>query len=153
MRIYLDVCCLNRPFDKLDQERVRREAEAVKGIMLRIGRGVWHGVRSTVADVEIGQIPDTDRLIEVGLMAGDLKEVVVPDDTDLARALEFRGMGFGAADSLHLACAESAKVDVFLTTDDALLRMASRFSGRLTIKVENPATWFKKVMCDEDPHA
>ena len=29
MRVYLDVCCLNRPFDDLSQKRVYAEAEAV----------------------------------------------------------------------------------------------------------------------------
>src|ERR1039458_377088 len=144
MRIYLDVCCLNRPFDDLSQERVRREADAVKAILLRIGRGEWKGVRSTVVDVEIGEMPDTDRLIEGGMMASDLREVVMPCDDDLRRALELRGLGFKAVDALHVACAESAKVDVFLTTDDGLLKLASRVRFRLTVKVENPLTWFKQ---------
>ena len=32
-RIYLDVCCLNRPFDDQAQERVRLESEAVKSVL------------------------------------------------------------------------------------------------------------------------
>ena len=39
MRIYLDCCCLHRPFDDRRQERVRIEAEAVEAILLRIERG------------------------------------------------------------------------------------------------------------------
>jgi hypothetical protein len=31
--IYLDVCCLNRPFDDQTQERIRLEAEAVLHIL------------------------------------------------------------------------------------------------------------------------
>jgi hypothetical protein len=33
LRIYLDVCCLNRPFDNQVQDRVRLEAEAVLAIL------------------------------------------------------------------------------------------------------------------------
>jgi hypothetical protein len=29
LRIYLDACCLNRPFDDQTQERIRLESEAV----------------------------------------------------------------------------------------------------------------------------
>ena len=33
MTIYLDVCCLNRPFDDQSQNRVRLEAEAILSIL------------------------------------------------------------------------------------------------------------------------
>lgn len=33
MRIYLDVCCLNRPFDDQTQDRIHLEAEAVLTIL------------------------------------------------------------------------------------------------------------------------
>jgi hypothetical protein len=33
MRLYLDCCCFNRPFDDLSQIRVRLEAEAVEWIL------------------------------------------------------------------------------------------------------------------------
>ena len=35
MKIYLDVCCLNRPFDDHRQERIRLESEAVVAILGR----------------------------------------------------------------------------------------------------------------------
>jgi hypothetical protein len=34
-RIYLDVCCLNRPFDDQRQDRIRLEAEAIERILDR----------------------------------------------------------------------------------------------------------------------
>ena len=33
LRIYLDVCCLNRPFDEQTQDRVRLETEAILTIL------------------------------------------------------------------------------------------------------------------------
>src|ERR1039457_5994001 len=33
MKLYLDVCCLNRPFDDQSQNRVRLEAEAILSIL------------------------------------------------------------------------------------------------------------------------
>lgn len=35
-KIYLDTCCLNRPFDDQTQERIRLESEAVLAILSRI---------------------------------------------------------------------------------------------------------------------
>ena len=47
-------------------------------------------------------------------------------------------------DALHLACAEQGAVDVFLTTDDRLLRRARRHAQMLRIRVENPVSWYKE---------
>jgi hypothetical protein len=42
---YLDLCCLNRPFDDQHQPRVRLEAEAVLGLiqLARLGELGWIG--------------------------------------------------------------------------------------------------------------
>lgn len=39
--IYLDVCCLNRPFDDQTQERIRLEAEAVRLILANCQTGEY----------------------------------------------------------------------------------------------------------------
>jgi len=122
------------------------EAEAVKAIVLRIGRGQWKGVKSPIVDFEIGQMPDPDRLIEVGLMVSEMRETIVPTEVERNRALTLERMGFESFDAAHLACAEKAKVDVFLTTDDSLLRMAVRLGDKLRVKVENPLKWFEKTV-------
>jgi hypothetical protein len=36
-------------------------------------------------------------------------------------------------------------VDVFLTTDDGLLRRARRNARELGIRVENPVSWYQEV--------
>jgi hypothetical protein len=40
-KVYLDVCCLNRPFDDQQQDRVHLEAEAVLLILKRCEAGEW----------------------------------------------------------------------------------------------------------------
>ena len=37
-RIYLDVCCLNRPFDDQNQPRIRLESEAILIILAQYER-------------------------------------------------------------------------------------------------------------------
>jgi hypothetical protein len=56
--IYLDVCCLNRPFDDQTQERIRLEAEAVRLILERCQSGEWQLLGSEVIDVELRRTPD-----------------------------------------------------------------------------------------------
>lgn len=65
---YLDLCCLNRPFDEQHQPRVRLETEAVLGlIQLSILGELWW-VTSDALELESSQNPDTDRRGEVDLL-------------------------------------------------------------------------------------
>ena len=144
--IYLDVCCMCRPFDDLAQDRVRREADAVKEILLRIGKGEWSWVGSDVMMFEIGEITEQDLQLDIALMIRDVSRVVVPGDAERSRAAVLRGLGFKDVDSLHLACAESAVVDVFLTTDDVLLKRAKRHADAVKVKVRNPLNWLAEVL-------
>ena len=145
VRVYLDVCCLNRPFDSLSQERVRLEAEAVKSILFHIGVGQWTGVGSDVIDFEIGRMPDPDRQLEVGAIASSFTEYIRINESARQRGLELARLGFGPTDALHVACGEAARADVVLTTDDGLLRKANRHAQRLTVRVVNPLRWIEEA--------
>ena len=57
-KIYLDVCCLNRPFDNWQQERIRFEGEAVLSILRRIKNGEWQLINSEVIEVELARLPN-----------------------------------------------------------------------------------------------
>lgn len=59
--IYLDVCCLNRPFDNQQQERIRLEAEAILLILDRCQSGEWKLITSEAIDSETLQIPNVEK--------------------------------------------------------------------------------------------
>lgn len=145
MRIYLDVCCLNRPFDDLRQERVRLEAEAVLTILRRIEAGVWELVGSEIVEFETGRMTDLERRQRVRALAGLAKSKSVADSEVKVRAHEWIGLGVKPVDALHLACAEGAGADVFLTTDDRLLQVIRR-SSLARIRVNNPLPWLNEVL-------
>ena len=46
MNIYMDVCCLNRPFDDQTQDRIYIESEAVLKILFNCQNGIWHLIGS-----------------------------------------------------------------------------------------------------------
>ena len=145
MRLYLDACCLNRLTDNQSQVRVREEADAVERILRLVRQGMAEWVSSLVLEVEIGRNPDPDRRRDVGALLAHANEVVVPRPAEAARAEFLVRLGFGAFDALHLACAESAAVDVFLTTDDGILRRSRRHEKVLRVKVENPISWYQEA--------
>jgi uncharacterized protein with PIN domain len=59
-------------------------------------------------------------------------------------------MGFKLYDALHLAFAETASVDIFLTTDDRLLRKAKQYNDSIKVKVENPVVWLMSILQEDD---
>jgi predicted nucleic acid-binding protein len=141
MRIYLDACCLNRPFDDQSQDRIRLESEAVVLILLRVHAGALRWVSSDVVDYEIGLTPNSSRRSRVAILAQTAPERVSLDDVAVARGAELEALGFRTFDALHVACAERAGVDVLLTTDDKLVRLAARRADQLRVGVENPLSW------------
>ncbi len=64
-KIYLDVCCLNRPFDDWNQERVRWEGEAVLSIMEHIYDRKWQLISSEAIEVELERMRDLEKLENV----------------------------------------------------------------------------------------
>ena len=141
MKIYLDVCCLNRPFDDQSQTRIRLEAEAVLLILERLQSEEWEWLSSEVVDDEISQTRDVNRRKRVQNLVLHASGSLILTEKEATRGLELAKMGFGNMDALHLACAESGHVDVFLTTDDKLIRRATRLSQELQVLVANPLHW------------
>ena len=145
MRVYLDVCCLNRPFDDQTQDRIRLEAEAVILILRHLESKDWQWISSEAVNVEIIQTPDEERRTRIQLLVQQVDESVSIKSGEVARAKELQKLGFHSADALHLACAESGVADVLLTTDDRMLRLATRTSESLRVQVVNPLAWLAKV--------
>jgi len=145
-KIYLDTCCLNRPFDDQTQERIRLESEAILAIISRIEKGEWDWAGSETLIDEIEQTPDTQKLSRARLLSGFIKEIVEVNEKEIKRAKDLKKEGFQAFDALHLACAESARADVFLSTDDRLLKLAKRASKRLKVQVMNPLAWVEEMI-------
>lgn len=138
MLIYLDTCCLNRPYDDQSQPRIQLEAGAVLAILHRVTSCEVQLANSSVLQFEIHRIADQTR------RNGTLHFLSYSSSfQSLTPAIEQRGielnqLGFKHIDSLHLAAAEALKVDAMLTTDDQFLRRAVQHSTHLTISVLNP---------------
>lgn len=147
-RIYMDVCCLNRPFDDWGQPRIRLEAEAVAAILEHCQTGDWLLVASTALESEIAQTPETTRRQQVMDLLAAAKINMKITSATIQRAGDLQELGFKPFDALHIACAEAANVDAFLTTDDRLLRKASAHIDQLNIQVQNPLTWLMTITTD-----
>jgi predicted nucleic acid-binding protein len=146
--IYLDVCCFNRPFDDLTQERIRLEAEAVLLILERCQSGSLNLLGSEALDFEIARIADAVKKQKV-LSLNSLAASRIQISEEVAnRARDLQEYGFHSLDSLHLACAEAGNADIFLTTDDRLLRRAIRNRDIVRVTSANPVLWLMETTDD-----
>ncbi len=139
--VYFDVCCLNRPFDDQEEDRIHLEAEAVLLIMKHIQAREWTWISSEVVNYEIQQTPNAERRTEVQLLTDHADSEVMLNESLIQRGETFSKMGLKTYDALHLACAESVQAAVFLTTDDKILKKSRQRPSMTTIPVRNPLEW------------
>ena len=59
---------------------------------------------------------------------------------------ELTTLGQRAFDALHLACAEAAGVDLFVTCDDRLLAAAGRLGAALKVRVQELTAAAREVL-------
>jgi len=135
MRVYLDNCCYNRPFDEQAQLRVVLETLAKLNIQQQMRDGVLEYVWSSVLDFEISKSRFLDRSLQIMPWAKGAVINVQIDDSIRFRAKEFEANGLKAMDALHVACAEAAECDWFFTTDRGILKKARNLTS---MRVANP---------------
>lgn len=116
-------------------------------ILSRLERREWIWLGSQALEIEIGKTPDPGKRSRLKRVTEYISQSVQVGTKELERARELAASGFVGFDAVHLACAESGKADVFLTTDDRLLKLAKRHAKQLQIKVENPLDWIKEILC------
>ncbi|MBD1855478.1 MULTISPECIES: PIN domain-containing protein [Leptolyngbya] len=149
-RIYLDACCLNRPFDDQSQPRIALETQAVLSILSQCQTGIWKLITSTALDEELDQTPDLERLNNVKAILTIAKIRVIVSPFIEQRSAELQQLGFSAYDATHIASAERSSADIFLTTDDRLIRRAQNNASLINVKISNPVQWVIEITQDED---
>jgi len=146
MKVYLDACCLNRPFDDQSQPRVRLEAEAIALILDKLHQGEWEWIGSEILLHEVRQNPELENRQRTLAFASLAQQVIETTEKILSRAEELEEAGFDSYDAIHLSSAEFGKTDVFLTTDDQILKVAARKKSLFSFAVENPVKWLEEVL-------
>lgn len=146
MKVYLDACCLNRPFDDQSQPRVRLETEAVSIILEKLHQNEWEWIGSEILLYELGQNHDVENRQRTLSFVSLAQQVVETTEKILSRAEELEETGFDSYDAIHLSSAEDGKADVFLTTDDQILKVATRKKSLFSFTVENPVKWLEEVL-------
>ena len=144
MKVYFDVCCLNRPFDDQSQDKIHLEAEAVLTVLKHIDTGTWTSVSSDTVVYEINNTKDEERRDRL-LSINDRAQTYITVNEDILKRTEIiKEMNFTTYDAMHIACAEVAKVDIFLSTDKGLINKALANKNELKVNIDNPLSWIQE---------
>lgn len=125
MRVYLDMCCYNRPYDDQSQIKVSLETQAKLHIQDLIQENKLELVTSYMLRYECGQNPNEMRreaimqFIDTHTMA----YVGLERKAEIERAAtEIMKTGVKFKDACHVASAIYAKCAYFISTDKRLLK-------------------------------
>lgn len=92
-------------------------------------------INSFALEYENSKNPLIGRRSKIGDVLKIASEYVGSSERLGNRAEEIERMGFMAMDALHIACAETAKSDFFITCDDLLLRKGKTIKGKLKVTI------------------
>ncbi len=136
MKIYLDMCCFNRPYDTQAANRIKFETEAKLYIQNAVLDGKLILVWSFILDYENSANPYPDHREAIAEWKTLSKHYISALDSirELGVIIATK-TGIKSKDALHMACAVEAKCDCFITTDRTLLKKAQSLPE---IKTVNP---------------
>ena len=128
VRIYLDMCCYNRPYDDQSQLKISMETQSKLHIQTLIKEGKLKLITSYMLRYECGNNPfemrrnaifdfiDTNTYAYIGME----RQTVIEE-----KAAEIMKTGVKYKDACHVASAIYAECEYFISTDTRLLKYKS----------------------------
>ena len=120
IKIYLDICSYNRPFDSQSQIKIRLETEAKLHIQSDTREGKYSLCWSFMLDYENGKNPYEEKRNMVAPWKEIAEDFCPPSEHILSRGKMIMNLDVKNNDALHIACAIERKCEYFITTDKRL---------------------------------
>ena len=140
LKLYLDNCCYNRPFDDQSQQKIHLETEAKLFIQTDIRSKKYSMVWSYMLDIENRDNPYDERRNAIEPWKGLAAEYCPSSDEILSNGKTIMAQGIKPNDALHLSCAVKSGCDYFITTDSGILNKSIA-----NIKIRNPVDFIKET--------
>ncbi len=140
VKVYLDNCAYNRPYDDQSQAKIELETQAKLKIQRMIKNHQIELASSYMSLYECGENPDKSRAELITAFINQQSSVHVSMKNKVAieeKAQEIMKTGIKFKDACHIACAIMAKADYLVTTDHRMLKYRTD-----EIKLINPIEFF-----------
>ena len=147
MKIYMDNCCYNRPYDDQTHIRIYLETEAKLHIQDMVKRGNLELVTSFMLEYENGRNRFSHKRQAIDAFMNENESYYVGiEREEEARGIAGRIMesGIKSADALHVACAVLAGSDYFITTDDRLIKFQTE-----EIQIVTPGEFIRRLEAED----
>ena len=144
VKIYFDLCAIQRPLDTANQIRIILESEAVLGLLSVCESGQAELISSEALMYEAEQSTLPIRREHSNAVLEKSKEMIFITEKEKSRALNFLKLGINPLDALHLALAESGQADYFCTCDDNILKK-SKLIIDSKVKVISPVDLVQEI--------
>lgn len=142
LKVYLDNCVFNRPFDNQSQIRIKLETEAKFYIQALIKQRQLVLIWSYIIELENAHNPFIERRNAIKSWHR-LAQVDISETGNILSAAHLvQKLGLKSKDALHIACALEAGADYFITTDDWLIKKASALDK---IQVVDPLDFINRI--------
>lgn len=138
MIIYLDACSVCRPFDDISVIRNKLEADAIIEILYGIKNRRYIWKRSEVLDVELKEIKNIEKRVKIQNTYSHIPTQILYDKKVKSLLTKVNKFGFDLMDALHVCSAMIAKCEIFISTDDDLVKKGQHYSLELNLKFYNP---------------
>ena len=143
-RIYLDMCCFNRPYDEQSLLKVKLETQAKLSIQKLVLEGKIELVWSFILSYENAMNPFTEKKIQIAKWCNLAMFDCDSTDKISETSEKLMKLGLRLKDSLHIACAIFSNADYFITTDKGILNR-----NLSEIKIINPVDF---IFLTEESH-
>lgn len=140
MRLYLDNCTFNRPFDDQNQLKIKLETEAKLFIQHGILTGAYELVWSYILEFENNQNRFDDRRNSIYDWKNVAKIFCVENDKIIEYAENLKKRHIRTKDALHIACSVYSNSDFLITTDKQLYNLKLN-----DIRIINPLTFLNEL--------
>ena len=140
IKVYLDNCAYNRPYDDQSQAKIELETQAKLKIQRMIENQQIELASSYMSLYECGENPDASKAELITAFINQQSSVHVSLKNKAAieeKAQEIMKTGIKFKDACHIACAIMAKADYFISTDIRILKYKTD-----EIKLINPIEFF-----------
>jgi len=149
LKIYLDMCVYNRPFDDQSYPRIMLETQTFVILLEMVYKNRFDFVNSFALEYENSKNPNIENLLKISDFLGHSVEYIAYDETIATRAVQLENRGLMGMDAMHIACAEKAKADFFVTCDDKLIKKLDRIND-IKIVCRNLIDFvFREILRDE----
>lgn len=147
MRVYLDNCCFNRPYDDQSQLRIQMETQAKLEIQQQIRDEKLELATSYILEAENAVNPYERKRIDIQAFMDKYTKAFISEIQDKAvreQAAKIMETGIRLMDACHIACAMLAQCGVFLSTDKRVLKYQSE-----AIRIMNPVMFVMERSVEE----